>query len=698
MSLGRGSYLALLLIARHTSAQSLPCPQPDSLPNTPSRVQYCLTFKVVNGKLAVDQDKFTKVSEFTASLTRLTLAQAERDIRSEVAELVAQLPRPYEKALAPGESDPTLTDSLTDALRKDQSWSDYVNAFRAWAEANPDRQDLGFTFSSALFSDLITKSQSIGLLLNDQLDAESGYASFSVLPAFDARRISILLPGLMDSRRAKRVTRLRKALRQLKGRLWSSNEILSCVRRYYARLGLSPESVVTPQSETIEIIEGQRIESIILPPDEVPPHAVDRLLWDLLDTRDFRRAMRTKSTWETGPVVDFRNALGYADGDEPYLVQSQLQEQQLLLSQLGYAVTLQPSRRTARTQYLDLRIEKAFKNSGADKPEQKDRPRRIAGGVEFKPGQRVNALGLLQFSRLGFPFQGSTFSVQGGGPTGALWSGNYFVDFLNFERFHQRVALRLNASDQVQRQRFLAGRKVDETRIGGSGRIEWQPFRDLAGVDLLLHLEASHASVAIERNTGTVLKQNLNVLEMGAMMLSRSVLSEHQQRTRVEPRIIVGTGLARGEPLFFRAVVTSNTHRVFDPWQCDFTTHIENATRNTPVFELPSLGGPDTVRGFRADDAIGRRLWSIQNELWHPVPGFEQTRLDGLRAAAFFDAGGAYQTTASRPGLREGVGLGVRLDLHLAVLKFDWAYGFGEAATGGSRGKFYFSVRLNVPY
>ena len=698
MSLGRGSYLALLLIVRHTSAQSLPCPPPDSPPNTSSRVQYCLAFKIVNGKLAVDQDKFTKAPKFTASLTRLTIAQAESIIRNEVAGLVAQLPRPYEKALAPGESDATLTDSLTDALRKDQSWSDYVNVFRAWAEPNPDRQDLGFTFSSSLFSDLITKSQSIGLLFNDQLDAEGGYVSFSALPPFDASRIAILMPGLMNSRRPYRIARLRKALQQLNGRLWSSSEILNWVRRYYARLGFSPESVVNPQSETIEIIEGPRIGSIILPRDEVPPHDVDRVLWNLLDLRDFRRATRAKGTWEVHRVIDFRNALGYADGDEPYLLQSRLQEQRLLLSQLGYAVTVQPSSRTARTQYLDLRVEKAFKNTGRDKSEQKDRSRRIAGGLEFKPGQGVSAQGLLQFSRLGFPFPNSTLSVQGAGPTGALWSGNYFVDFLNFERFHQRVALRLNASDQVLRRRFLAGRKVDETRIGGSGRIEWQPFRDFAGIDLLLHLEASHASVAIERNTGTVLKQNLNTLEMGAMILSRSVLSEHPQRTRVEPRVIVGTGLAQGVPVFSRVMVTSNTHWMFDRWEYDFTARIENATRSTPIFELPSFGGPDTVRGFRADDAIGRRLWSIQSELWHPLPGFEQTRLDRLRAAAFFDAGGAYQTTASRPGLREGAGLGLRLDLHLAVLKFDWAYGFREAATGGSRGKFYFSVGLNVPY
>jgi hypothetical protein len=32
-----------------------------------------------------------------------------------------------------------------------------------------------------------------------------------------------------------------------------------------------------------------------------------------------------------------------------------------------------------------------------------------------------------------------------------------------------------------------------------------------------------------------------------------------------------------------------------------------------------------------------------------------------------------------------------------AVLKFDWGYGIGPAATGGSRGKFVLSVSMNLP-
>jgi hemolysin activation/secretion protein len=139
-------------------------------------------------------------------------------------------------------------------------------------------------------------------------------------------------------------------------------------------------------------------------------------------------------------------------------------------------------------------------------------------------------------------------------------------------------------------------------------------------------------------------------------------------------------------------VVTANTHRSFDHWESDLSGRFENVLGTPPLFELPSLGGADTVRGFRPDDAIGRRLWSLQSEIWKAIPP-----LQPLKLAAFVDLGGAYQTTGSYPGLRAGPGTGLRLDLRLAVLKLDWAYGFGDAATGGSRGKFYFSVALNAP-
>ncbi len=170
----------------------------------------------------------------------------------------------------------------------------------------------------------------------------------------------------------------------------------------------------------------------------------------------------------------------------------------------------------------------------------------------------------------------------------------------------------------------------------------------------------------------------------GAQFVHYNLTSEYPWHLEIDPRVLINLRFVIG-------IVTANIHRSFDAWEYEVSGRLENTVGDAPLFELPSLGGSDTVRGFRADDAIGRRLWSTQNELWHAIP-----QLHLLKIATFFDLGGAYQTSGSYPGLRAGTGAGLRLDFRLALLKFDWAYGFGEAATGGSRGKFYFSIALNT--
>jgi hemolysin activation/secretion protein len=134
------------------------------------------------------------------------------------------------------------------------------------------------------------------------------------------------------------------------------------------------------------------------------------------------------------------------------------------------------------------------------------------------------------------------------------------------------------------------------------------------------------------------------------------------------------------------------------------------ASESTPVFERPSFGASDTVRGFRRDDAIGLRLWSVQSEVWlrarwltaftiDPLTG-KQSGLhklirDGLSLALFYDVGGVYRTINSPPGARSGVGAGLRFTYEKrATFKFDWAYGMGERASGSRRIRFYFTLEL----
>ncbi len=607
-SFGTACFAGLCLLASSVRAQ-----------RAPARGQYYVSFKIVAGRLAVDRDAFQVAP---------SLLKFEPEIRRAVRQAIAG-----------------ITNPLAPALLGDSSWPDYIQAYENWAAANPEQLDLGTLFSADfLFEGVLKQTPDSGVILNEEeIDPLSGAISFSILPPFDSSTVEIELPALIESRRPSRIRQLRKRLARLNGSLWSSPDIRKAIGPLYANLGLTPQVLVLPRNATIQIVEGPRIASIVLPGDQVPARDVSRLLWELLDTAHFRMTPPGKR------VVDFQRDLHYAEGDQPYAIQYQLQALQLLISPLGYTLMSQPSTRTGASQYVDLRVQATKKS------------RHIAGGIGYKPGQGFSILSSGQVSSM---------SLSGGGPSGTLGSGGYSVQ-------DESVSASLSASTSMDRNRYLDGARVDEQSTGQLATLQWEPWRGLDGNTILFQLDASHA---------VVLNQILNTIQPGFEFGHNDLTSEHPARMSIAPRVLIGLRFAD-------CIVTANTHRSFDHWEYDVSAHFEDVVGNPSIFELPSLGGADTVRGFRADDAIGRRLWSTQSELWHGLP-----RWPLLKIASFADVGGAYQTTGSYPGLREGLGTGLRLDLHLAVLKFDWAYGFGQAATGGSRGKFYFTVALNTPH
>jgi hypothetical protein len=578
-----------------------------------------VSFKIVGGKLAVDRDAF----HVTPSIVRF-----EPAIRLTVRQAIEKL--------AP----------LSPSLLVDSAWPAYITAYEAGSAGDPARLDLGTLFSSDfLFADLLQQTPDSGLILNeDEIDPASGSISFSILPPFDSKTVEIDLPAMLESRRLTRLPQLRKRLARLSGSLWSSAGIRQALAPLYANLGLTPQILVLPRSQTIQIVEGPRIASVVLPADQVPARDVGRVLWDVLDTGHFRKATGKRT-------VDFDRDLGYAPGDEPYVIQHQIQAMQLLISPLGYTLSIQSSARVGASQYVDLLVQSV--SSGATKP----KSRHIAAGFAYNPGQGFGALGNLQLASL---------TLAAGGPSGTLGSGSYSASYLGF-------SASANAGVSVERNRFLDGVKVDQHSIAESATLGWEPWRGLDGNTVLVQLSPSHA---------VVFSETLNTIEPGVQFIHNDLTSEYPWRISIDARLLA-------DLRFAKSIVTANTHRSYDHWEYDLTGRFENAFGNSPIFELPSFGGAETVRGFRADDAIGRRLWADQNELWHALP-----RWPVLKIAAFADFGGAYQTIGSSPGLRAGLGTGLRLDLRVAVLKFDWAYGFGQAATGGSRGKFYFDVTI----
>ncbi len=339
----------------------------------------------------------------------------------------------------------------------------------------------------------------------------------------------------------------------------------------------------------------------------------------------------------------------------------------------------------------------------------KDRKNYLGFGIQYSPGQGVRVFGLAQRSRLGVPFSDGSVSVRlGANGDGSLLSSlSYFADYVGFERLHRRISLQFNGASQTEASRVLAGSRLDEDRSGGMARVELEAFRDRDNTLLLFYGEGQRKTVTFSRDAEVSDKRNLSTLDLGARVLYEGLGREYPARFRFEPVVRFGLGLAEDEPSYRRLKLSAQVHKSLpSSLAVDFRGGFEAATGDTPLFELPSMGGADSVRGFRRDDALGRRLWNLQNELWFPlpvadgdVPGLRRFLREKTRLAGFVDLAGIYRTVDSESGLRVGTGLGLRFIFNPIVMKLDYGYGLhGEAATGGSRGKFYFGVETNLPF
>ena len=709
----------------------------------------CVRLAVRNGSIVATNTEFWIPPAFRPALSRrLSIDQAESVLRAQLDHVLAGLPKPYQAALA-GEKEPSSTDAATNTLRAfNGSLAEYAVPMQTWSDSNPNRLQPAdvLTDGSPFFAPIVGSMMTITLIYDQQLSTlDRSLAIFRFPNPFQSNTVILQLPNTTSPAQQARIRSLRKALLPLDGTLWDGAAIVQKLQSYYQRLGLNAQIAALPSgNNTVMISEGTRIALVILPEPDVTDHDIDKILWIVLSQRDFNTAMKHRPLLSDGVrTVDYVRDLGYHPGDEPYALAGRLQDQQTLLSEIGFVASVIPNAtRSGNTQpYQDLRIQKPTtpppSNGAIPKPApasidphgqvsavtstalrpqpadaapatspNKDKPWYIGGGFEYRPGQALRVFGLLQRSRFKFPFENGSFSGQLGYPSGGVRSLNYSADYLNFERFHQRVSVRLNGSTDVNQHRFLFNNKLDERRTGGFGQLMWEPFHDLNGALLQITTEVRRATVTLSSNTATASKVNLSTLRTGGVYLLQSAVSEFPYRLKIEPFIETGLGFAATEKPFGLGGISANYHQTAGPIAPDIAAHFQNASRDTPLVELPSFGGGEVVRGFRADDAIGRRVWSLQNELWlplRPAPAQAPTgKLDlivsQLRLAPFVDFGGAYQTLASTPGFRIGPGLGLRLAMDKIVFKLDWAYGFGPAATSGSRGKFYFTVVSNLPF
>ncbi len=195
--------------------------------------------------------------------------------------------------------------------------------------------------------------------------------------------------------------------------------------------------------------------------------------------------------------------------------------------------------------------------------------------------------------------------------------------------------------------------------------------------------EGRRTTVDLMQNSVSVLKQNLTTLELGGLYLFESRTAYRPKQFRFEPRVRLGLGLAHDELKFASLQLTGSYHQQLSFFlETDINGRFAFASNGTPIYELPALGGAEILRGFREDDAIGRVLWSLQNELWMPLPGtgdgnqgIRRFLRRQARLAAFVDVGAIYKAGTTPSGMRAGPGMGMRIIYRPAIIKIDWAYG-----------------------
>ena len=298
-----------------------------------------------------------------------------------------------------------------------------------------------------------------------------------------------------------------------------------------------------------------------------------------------------------------------------------------------------------------------------------------------------------------------SFSVSGGGgAAGGTGNLEYAADFVGFGLAGRRkVSLNAWGGTQADSRRFFSGSNADERRweAGAGATVEW--FRDRRGQWLRTFLEARRTTVTLMRPVRPDEKTKLGTLDAGAFYLVSGGGLRFERQWTVSPRLHAGIPVFAGTARFGVCSVTSEISQSFPKrYQAQVYAGAWFASARTPLVELPSFGGAEVARGFRADEAIGHRMWSVRGEFWMPLPerfgrkgGVACYLREALKVAPLADAGGLYRAVSGRPGTRVGAGGGLRVRVQSGVyLKLDYAHGF-YAAPGRPRGRFYFGVAVD---
>jgi hypothetical protein len=251
---------------------------------------------------------------------------------------------------------------------------------------------------------------------------------------------------------------------------------------------------------------------------------------------------------------------------------------------------------------------------------------------------------------------------------------------------------------EFRHNRELAGTLTDERRTGGGGSVGIRPLGLASGRDLRFQVGVRHERVDLSASIPGSPEESLTVLSLGATYDIRHMDRWPSFGARLAPTLDLSLDRAGGQRAFVRPGLDATFHgRLMAGFESEFHALGGTIDRAVPDYELWSLGGPVTVRGYQPDSFLGRHLAVLQSEFWFPLfRGTRDTVGDGatpsgashlapraarfLKGALFVDGGTISGTPGGETVSIVGAGLGLRFVVphQPLVVRLDLGRGLGS--------------------
>ena len=264
--------------------------------------------------------------------------------------------------------------------------------------------------------------------------------------------------------------------------------------------------------------------------------------------------------------------------------------------------------------------------------------------------------------------------------------------------------LDLSLFSEYRHNRLLDGLLTDERQTGFSATVGVRPLGLKAPHSLRYYVGLRRARITLRDTLPGERDGNTDTIQIGASYEWRHTFRRPSLSAKIEPSVDFAARAGGGERTFVRSGLDVTLHgRYASGIETDL--HVKGGTidRNVPSFELWSLGGASTVRGFREDSFLGRHLAALQAEIWLPfvrqsrrvtdTQGQQEPETDLARVpvepraarlfrwALFADGGSIVRTTTGANEAIAGAGVGIRFIVprHPLVIRIDYGWGLGSA-------------------